>query len=703
MSDTSSTQMTTEGPCSPIFGTATFSTLTATALTTMLPGSPRRSESNDDCASEITSSETHTYHRDDVTEADDDASRTYDDDSRTERSSPVDDTLSETSSSFLYPHASRGRSTSEDASSYSRSPNITHARSHSERGSEVEHYSNRSGSTTGSWSRRTAGELIAMFEGRTGSSRSSTPFIPGSSRSASPVKSTVSSGSQAMPGGLPAVFRRTGPPWASTSEYAYTYSSRPSSPTKSAVSNSALSSWSFSSGSYDASRSATESRSQNSYEHTSRPRRTHEQQASGSRPIRSGYIWYLNAHRLGAYRWQRAEAHLYPQVIIVSWISPDQGRLVVRLDLLSCLEVRTAPPVPYVDEETGLTEQGGRRVTARFDLIYDDSIERLGAESQEDMLDWFTAIQSVFRGTMTVDEYTEPPTPMTYISAPAREAIERNQRTTASTASPPSADTSSQDYTATFTTLTTVTPAYSSASGSSLATARTSVRTAEDTLSPVGTDIVASSLSYRDSSDASLLGDSCSYMTPRTRSSTPMPRESTTSTSCDTLPNLSSEETCSSPASAYETADAASPSASESFVSLPDISSFPDDDEDEDTPPLGGDDTLGGSSIESPEASYPQAPDDTEVPTPISESKEEVSDTEVKQPSGELPATERETEEEPARPKYSEQAVGTEEPQLEQEPAPEPVADVQENAPETSPAEETPAPATVTEETGVQA
>ena len=112
-----------------------------------------------------------------------------------------------------------------------------------------------------------------------------------------------------------------------------------------------------------------------------------------SQPIRSGYVSYLNAHRLGPYRWQRAEAYLYPHLIVLSWIPPDQGRLVVRLDLLSCLEIRTAPPMPYVDEETGEVERGGELVTSRFDLIYDDSIERLGSEDREEMLDWFQAIQ----------------------------------------------------------------------------------------------------------------------------------------------------------------------------------------------------------------------------------------------------------------------------------------------------------------------
>ena len=107
----------------------------------------------------------------------------------------------------------------------------------------------------------------------------------------------------------------------------------------------------------------------------------------------SGYISYLNAHRLGPYSWQRAEAYLYPQLIILSWIPPDQGRLVVRLDLLSCLEIRTAAPIPYIDPETGQAEQGGEDLSARFDLVYDDSIERLGTESREDMLDWFQAIQ----------------------------------------------------------------------------------------------------------------------------------------------------------------------------------------------------------------------------------------------------------------------------------------------------------------------
>lgn len=195
------------------------------------------------------------------------------DDGATERSSPVNDTLSQTSSPFLYSRSNRRSSfddyTGSPASSGSRpTTTVSHSRSRSERSGDGDSYSTHSRST-GSSSRRSAGELIAMFEDRAATSRSATPFAP-TTRSASPVKSGVSGASQPMPGGLPPSFRRTGPLWTSTSEYAYTYS-RPSSPSKTTLTASTSSSWSFSasnnSGNYDTSRTSGPSRSRQPIEH----------------------------------------------------------------------------------------------------------------------------------------------------------------------------------------------------------------------------------------------------------------------------------------------------------------------------------------------------------------------------------------------------------------------------------------------------
>ncbi|KAF7794198.1 hypothetical protein EIP86_005330 [Pleurotus ostreatoroseus] len=283
---------------------------------------------------------------------------------------------------------------------------------------------------------------------------------------------------------------------------------------------------------------------------------------------------------------------------------------------------------------------------------------------------------------MTVDEYTEPPTPITSFSAsigrsdtltrrldttiPSRSLVTPTHSPSASTA-----HTSSQDYTATFTTLTTLTPPYSSAltshtgsGNSSVTTARTSGPTAASLLrTESGTDIVLSGLSYRDSSDASLLGDSCSYVTPVSRSTaqTPTPRES-----IGTLSSVD-QDNCASPSqsSAYETADAASPSASESFMSLPDVSSFPDEEQDEEQgdsmPLLDSIDTLAETSSDSPEESPGEASDSD----PSAEGADEPSAEVVSEPSVAAEETLDTTEpEEPPPPRFSEQGVGTEEPQV---------------------------------------
>lgn len=294
---------------------------------------------------------------------------------------------------------------------------------------------------------------------------------------------------------------------------------------------------------------------------------------------------------------------------------------------------------------------------------------------------------------MTVDEYTEPPTPITSFSASARDAIgtrtqgfdtttSRSLATPSTSPSTATAHMSSQGYNATFTTLTTLSPHYSSAPDSIVTTARTAGPTALSlSRTGSGTDIVFSSLSYRNASDASLLGDSCSYVTPasasRSEAQTPTPRESLSSVD---------QDSCASPSSAYETADAASPSASESFMSLPDVSSFPDEEDEEEQEeqeyecilPVDSIDTLEMTSASSPE----ESPDETSESVgtePSAEGADEPAEVQVEsEPSvateGTAPLSEPE---ELPQPRYSDQGVGTE-PQI-QEAVPESESAVRED------------------------
>ncbi len=67
--------------------------------------------------------------------------------------------------------------------------------------------------------------------------------------------------------------------------------------------------------------------------------------------------------------------------------------MVIKLDLHSCLEVRSVASALVMED--GEEVVNWERVYAPFDLLYDDSIERIGADSREEMLDWFVAIQYV--------------------------------------------------------------------------------------------------------------------------------------------------------------------------------------------------------------------------------------------------------------------------------------------------------------------
>ncbi|KAF8270084.1 hypothetical protein EI94DRAFT_861049 [Lactarius quietus] len=61
--------------------------------------------------------------------------------------------------------------------------------------------------------------------------------------------------------------------------------------------------------------------------------------AKGSKePLRIGLLWYLNVHGPPPYRWQRCQAILYPNMLLLSWIAQGGGRGIVTLDLLNCTE-----------------------------------------------------------------------------------------------------------------------------------------------------------------------------------------------------------------------------------------------------------------------------------------------------------------------------------------------------------------------------
>ena len=78
-------------------------------------------------------------------------------------------------------------------------------------------------------------------------------------------------------------------------------------------------------------------------------------------------------------------------MMLLSWVAPTGGRVVVKLDLLSCLEVRTSRAQGASDVTVQRAGESHRLQT--FELGYGDSIERLGCETRVEMLDWFNAIQ----------------------------------------------------------------------------------------------------------------------------------------------------------------------------------------------------------------------------------------------------------------------------------------------------------------------
>ena len=112
-------------------------------------------------------------------------------------------------------------------------------------------------------------------------------------------------------------------------------------------------------------------------------------------------------HTPPPYRWIRARAVLYPNVLILSWIVPGGGRGLVTLDLVNCTEVRSVPSPMHRDaiddigsiaareqtaEEQSETGMGLASFLCPFQLLYSDGLERLGAESARERVRWVAAL-----------------------------------------------------------------------------------------------------------------------------------------------------------------------------------------------------------------------------------------------------------------------------------------------------------------------
>lgn len=84
-------------------------------------------------------------------------------------------------------------------------------------------------------------------------------------------------------------------------------------------------------------------------------------------------------------------------MLVVRWTEASGLIAEVKLDLLSCVEIRTVRPSGVEkDVRVEVERDDGRRESTRlmtFELGYSDSLERLGSETRAEMVAWFEAIQ----------------------------------------------------------------------------------------------------------------------------------------------------------------------------------------------------------------------------------------------------------------------------------------------------------------------
>ena len=109
-------------------------------------------------------------------------------------------------------------------------------------------------------------------------------------------------------------------------------------------------------------------------------------------------------HASPPYRWQRCQALLYPNVLLLSWLAPGGGRGIVALDLLNCTSVQSVPSPTHAvardDVGTIAARQQSNELDSMplmemlvpFHMMYADGIERLAAESLQERQKWVNRI-----------------------------------------------------------------------------------------------------------------------------------------------------------------------------------------------------------------------------------------------------------------------------------------------------------------------
>ncbi|TKY90718.1 hypothetical protein EX895_000716 [Sporisorium graminicola] len=118
----------------------------------------------------------------------------------------------------------------------------------------------------------------------------------------------------------------------------------------------------------------------------------------GTKPLRAGVLYYFNVHDRNP-RWLRVKAVLLPSAVAMSWIPTGGGRENVVLDLRACREVHSVPspahPSSVADVGAASARSQGIAQINPFQLIFDDGVERLAAETAKERVQWVTAIWDV--------------------------------------------------------------------------------------------------------------------------------------------------------------------------------------------------------------------------------------------------------------------------------------------------------------------